>query len=188
MPIAHHLKLGPRRRLAVGLMIGVAGALAGALLMLALAGCGGGPGSPATASQTQSAQQLAQAVWLQFARCARSHGAPDFPDPQLDSQGRASFADGALAKQEMGTSQVRQACGRILSRLPASAQQQPPVTAARLRQLVAYARCIRQHGVPDFPDPRPDGTFPQPLPQKGTPQLNNAVQACRHYAPNGQTP
>ncbi len=184
MPIAHHVKPGPRRTLAAGLMIGMAGVLTGALLMLA--GCGGpGPGSPATASHTQSAQQRARAVWLQFARCARSHGAPDFPDPQLDSQGRASFADDAHVKQEMGTSQVREACGPILGRLPASAQQQPPVTAAQLRQLVAYARCIRRHGVPGFPDPRPDGTFALTPTQKGSPQLNNAVQACRQYSPRG---
>ncbi len=170
MPIAHHVKPGPRRTLAAGLMIGMAGVLTGALLMLA--GCGGpGPGSPATASHTQSAQQRARAVWLQFARCARSHGAPDFPDPQLDSQGRASFADDAHVKQEMGTSQVREACGPILGRLPA--------------QLVAYARCIRRHGVPGFPDPRPDGTFALTPTQKGSPQLNNAVQACRQYSPRG---
>ncbi len=157
MPIAHHVKPGPRRTLAAGLMIGMAGVLTGALLMLA--GCGGpGPGSPATASHTQSAQQRARAVWLQFARCARSHGAPDFPDPQLDSQGRASFADDAHVKQEMGTSQVREACGPILG---------------------------RRHGVPGFPDPRPDGTFALTPTQKGSPQLNNAVQACRQYSPRG---
>jgi hypothetical protein len=160
-----------------------AGGLAGILTILAVVGCAGTGSSPgASAGPTVSAQQQARAVWLDYARCARTHGAPGFPDPHLDSQGRASFGNRPQAKQEMETSQVKTACGHILDRLPASARGRPPVTAAQMRQLLAFARCMRAHGQPGFPGPLPDGTFPRTGPYQG--QLNHAaVLACRQLLP-----
>jgi hypothetical protein len=172
----------------------VAGFMTGALLFFALTGCGaarsGAAGSGAGGSGTGgsgpgsgpalSVQQQSQTIWLRFARCARSHGAPDFPDPNIDSQGHASFPDPGQVKQE--SLQVQGACGAILSQLPASARN-APVTAAQLRQLRAFARCLRSHGMPAWPDPKPDGTFPivgTPLAAGGkSPALISAEQACR---------
>ena len=84
----------------------------------------------------------------------RSHGAPDFPDPNVNSRGYASFADPGQVKQE--TVRVQGACGVILSQLPPSARNSP-VTAAQLGQLKAFARCLRSHGFPNFPDPDATG-------------------------------
>jgi hypothetical protein len=179
----------------VGVRVGVAGFMTGALLFFALTGCGGarygaggsgtggsGPGS----GQTQSVQQQSQTIWLRFARCARSHGAPDFPDPNVNSRGYASFPDPGQVKQE--TLRVQGACGAILGQLPASARNSP-VTAAQLRQLKAFARCLRSHGMPAWPDPKPDGTFPivgSPLAAGGKTQaLINAEQACRQVYSGG---
>jgi hypothetical protein len=197
VPPRDHRTAGPRgiaAGVAVGVKVGVAGFMTGALLFFALAGCGtarpgaggsgaGGPGaggSGAGGGQAQSVQQQSQAIWLRFARCARSHGAPDFPDPNVNSRGYASFADPGQVKQE--TVRVQGACGVILSQLPPSARNSP-VTAAQLGQLKAFARCLRSHGMPTWPDPKPDGTFPiagTPLAVGGKTQaLINAEQACR---------
>ena len=175
-----------RLRLAVGGAAGIAGFLPGTLLFLALAGCGGA--GPATTSGTspgtgQSVQQQARVVWLDYARCVRAHGFPNFPDPQVDSRGRASFGNRTQAKSI--ALQVQGSCGSILSRLPAAAQGRTPVTAAQLRQEVLFAGCLRRHGLPDFPDPRPDGTFrlagtPYASMGKTEPVLS-ALQACRSY-------
>jgi hypothetical protein len=175
-------------RLTTGMVAGLAGFLTGVLLLPALAGCAGAGSAPAApASPGMSAQQQARAVWLDYARCARSHGAPDFPDPQLDSQGRATFTNGAQVKQQMGTSQLMNACGHILGQLPASAQQPPPVSAAQLRQLLAFARCMRTRGAPGFPDPQPDGRFALSGTQKT--ELSGPVyQSCRRYLPAGGLP
>jgi hypothetical protein len=166
---------------------GLAGFLTGVLLFLALTGCAGAGSTAAPPSPGTSVQQQARAVWLDYARCARTHGAPDFPDPQLDSQGRASFTNGPQVKQEMGTSQVMSACTRILDRLPASAQQPLPVSAAQLRQLLAFARCMRTHGAPGFPDPQPNGRFSLTPTQKR--QVSGPVyQSCRRYLSAGVIP
>jgi hypothetical protein len=182
-------KAAARRGLTVGVMVGIAGLMTGALLFLALTGCGAGgsgAGGSGGTGQAQSVQQQSRAVWLRFARCARSHGAPDFPDPNLNSQGQASFPNEGQVKQE--TSQVQGACGAILRQLPAAARNSS-VTAAQLRQLKAFAHCLRSHGMPTWPDPKPDGTFPivgTPLAAGGkTPAFISADQACRNVYPGG---
>jgi hypothetical protein len=65
-------------------LLGIALAVAGVLV----AGCSGGPADPgvagvssATASPSQSATVSGEAEALQYAACMRSHGVPDFPDP-----------------------------------------------------------------------------------------------------------
>jgi hypothetical protein len=153
------------------------------MLLVAVAACGGAsPRHAAGAPAAQSAQQRAHVVWLRYATCARAHGVPDFPDPRLDSQGRASFPSDAPVKQE--SAQVNTACGAILKGLPASATRNGPVTAAQLRLLIAWARCMRSHGVPNWPDPRSDGTFPiigTPLAAEGkTGPVLGGMLACRH--------
>src|ERR1700730_12614891 len=208
VPPRDHRTAGPRGIAAgvtVGVRVGVAGFMTGALLLFPLTGCGGarsgaggsgtggsgpggsGPGgSGPGSSQTQSVQQQSQTIWLRFARCARSHGAPDFPDPNVNSRGYASFADPGQVKQE--TVRVQGTCGVILSQLPPSARNSP-VTAAQLRQLKAFARCLRSPGMPAGPDPKPDGTFPivgTPLAAGGKTQaLINAEQACRQVYSGG---
>jgi len=169
--------------------IGTAG-----LLCLALAGCGGGGttadtgatgGGPGTAGQASgSVAQQARATWLDYARCIRAHGHPDFPDPQVDSQGHATFG-GDAAQDKAMAQQAQPACGPVLQRLPASVRGQAPVTPAVLRQEALFAACLRRNGLPQWPDPRPDGTFPL----AGTPYatmgkhgpVQTALQACRRF-------
>jgi hypothetical protein len=50
---------------------------------------------------------------------------------------------------------------------------------------LAYARCMRAHGVPDFPDPDSHGQFsPRPV----TSQETAAHQVCRHLLKAGSPP
>ncbi|HYN96725.1 MAG TPA: hypothetical protein VES42_23035, partial [Pilimelia sp.] len=74
----------------------------------------------------------------------------------------------------------------VLARLPAHAQggAQP---AGDVAALTAFARCMRGKGVPDFPDPRPDGRFPiagTSVEGGKTPALARALAACRQENPD----
>lgn len=57
---------------------------------------------------------------------------------------------------------------------------------------VAYTRCMRTHGIPNFPDPAGDGTVPKLSPQElgvSSTQLDGAQRACAHLLPaNGGHP
>jgi hypothetical protein len=55
------------------------------------------------------------------------------------------------------------------------------------QKAVAYAQCMRAHGVPGFPDPDSKGNFLIKGPELGgSPgQYRSADKACRHLLPNG---
>jgi hypothetical protein len=51
-----------------------------------------------------------------------------------------------------------------------------------------FAQCMRENGVPDFPDPGPDGQFdPSQMRSSGLDmqKLQKGMTACRDLAPNG---
>jgi hypothetical protein len=83
----------------------------------------------------------------QFSACMRSHGVPNFPDP--DSQGRFSSVHIDVSKQTSAAAD--EACKHLLSRGRGTAtpqQQQQKFTFA-----LKVAGCLRAHGFPNFPDP-----------------------------------
>jgi hypothetical protein len=162
--------VGGRAAVGVGLMV-----------VVLLAGCSASGGS-AGATTTTSGQQAAAAVLREFVRCARANGMPNLPDLRLDSNGQVSIPPGTPEPPKS----VERACRSIWERLPASAsgeQERPP---ADMQALLRYARCMREHGMADFPDPQADGRFPLPQSLRGgkTPSFLRANQACRQLNPN----
>lgn len=170
-------------RLRLAVVVGITGLLAGCGAAGAASPAASPAGGSSPAGGGSSVQQQARVVWLDYARCVRSHGFRDFPDPRVDSQGKPDFGASPQVKSE--GQQAQGACGSILSRLPAAVTGQAPVTAAELHAETLFAGCLRWHGLPDWPDPRPDGTFRL----AGTPYANmgktgpvlTALQACRAY-------
>lgn len=49
---------------------------------------------------------------------------------------------------------------------------------------VAFAQCVREHGVPDFPDPQ-NGHFLIGGNDQNNPNFQSAVQSCQHLLPGG---
>lgn len=55
---------------------------------------------------------------------------------------------------------------------------------------VAYSVCMRSHGVPDYPDPEPDGSLPKGNAQAfgvSDSQYQTAERACQHLLPGSTT-
>jgi len=50
------------------------------------------------------------------------------------------------------------------------------------QQDLAFAHCMRAHGVPDFPDPLPDGGFPRTGGADSL-QSGSTMNACQHLLP-----
>ena len=87
--------------------------------------------------------------------CYRAHGDPSFPDPVYDpNDGRWHFA----VSPGSAPGGTQRACQHLFPTANAS----PPVPQAQFQALVRLAECIRQHGVPTWPDPDPDGSYPLP--------------------------
>jgi len=166
----------------MGRLVGGRAAVGVGLMVVLLAGCTASGGSQA-ATTTTSGQQAAAAVLREFVRCARANGMPNLPDLKLDSNGQVSVPPGTPEPPQS----VERACKSIWERLPASAsgeQERPP---ADIQALLRFARCMREHGVADFPDPKADGSFPltgTSMGQGKTPRGLAAMRACRQFNPD----
>jgi hypothetical protein len=161
-----------------------------------LAGCSsGGQVTPAASagSAATNVQQQALAVGRRFGQCGRDHGFPDFPDPVID-RGKLGYPD---APQET-RDQERQVlaipeCKAILGETPQLPDNRPAPSAADLRKLRDFAQCMREHGIPEWPDPKSDGTFPilgTPIQTeaKKSQRFLTATEACRQYWDKGIDP
>lgn len=112
---------------------------------------------------------------VDYAQCIRENGYPEFPDPNPD--GGFQF----LIKRGSATSfqAAQEACR---DKLPSGfLQGRQAASPEQLEAQVAFAGCMRDKGVSDFPDPSPQGGFDvnNPNLDLNTPQVRRAMEACR---------
>jgi hypothetical protein len=183
------------RRAALGMV------LAGLVALTALAACapGGRAGASASPSPTGMSDAQIQVLVNQLVQCVRENGAPGMPDVTVRN-GHVIVPDESTVDEatRRNVESALQACKAIEDRIPPSAlndqgnqaERRGP-TAADVPKLRQFAACIRQHGVPEWPDPKADGTFPirgTPLEREGkSARLSAAWQACRQYWDGGIT-
>jgi hypothetical protein len=151
-----------------------AAALVAALAAAAVlaAACGGGSRS-AAGSPGAGQGRLAQA--LAFAHCMRSHGAPNFPDP--NSSG--GFAMKPSNSSSFNVPLAHAACAHLY---PDEGKQlaDPVQQAVQQRHALAFAACMRRHGIANFPDDW-SGNVGQLISaglDPSSPQLNAALTKC----------
>jgi hypothetical protein len=155
---------------------------------LVLAACGSAP----TPSAGGSVYQRLVSMYVAYARCARSHGMPNLPDPQVDDQGNDYYPSLDRQGRWSWPQSVLQGCAKVWDRVHAIRDQFDSQQTARQThsitsraQALAFARCIRAHGFPSFPDPNTNGaTYAGALPPGFTkpnlsPQALAVINACR---------
>jgi hypothetical protein len=158
-PNTHH-RLRRRPQLAAGMLVV---ALAGVALLAATCS-GGSPGSAVahlgstatttTASGSGSTGSGKSGGLLAYSQCMRSHGLPDFPDPNSQGviEGKSSSASGGNANDLNPNSPTYQAAQKACQKY-VSGGTTPADQAQQLTEALKYAACMRSHGVTNFPDP-----------------------------------
>ncbi len=174
-------RLRRRRRLRVTSLL--AALLVG--LALTLAACGGGsdPGSSNSTSSSSSSggssgsSSSSQSGAVAFAQCVRSHGVPDFPDPQ-----NGHFLISGSDQNNPNFQSAVQACQHLL---PGGSATNGGGGGSNSSAELAFAHCMQTHGVPNFPDPSSNGALavPQGI-DANSPQFQSAFQACSSLLPN----
>ena len=118
---------------------------------------------------------------VRYSDCVRSQGVSNFPDPapgggvDLRALGAEARSPALLAAQT--------ACAKLQ---PGGSRRPSPFTGKQEQRIVAKARCIRTHGVPNFPDPTMvgPGNFGEPYLPPGwnndAPVVVKALNACKH--------
>jgi hypothetical protein len=145
-----------------------------ALTCLAVAGCrgdtdkgdgvataGGTPTSSATANNSNAGADDGDMAgkMRKFASCMREHGI-DMPDPEVDDQGRVRMQIGEGGQEGGGNPPDKEkfeAAQKECQQYLPNGGEPPKMDPADVEKMRRFAKCMRENGVPDFPDPQPDG-------------------------------
>ena len=156
-----------------------------AVLALIVVGCSSAPaGAGSSSGGTSTATSHGKAV--EFSECMRTNGISAFPDP--DASGGLTLdgiANGSsLDVNSAAFNQAMNACKHLQPAGFTGAHATPQQRTARLE----FAQCVRENGVPDFPDPTSDGPLidtnriPSSETTGGMSNLNAATQKCSQHA------
>jgi hypothetical protein len=173
--------------------------LATAALVL-LAACGGSPSSTHPGGTANAGGTARSQSAVAFSHCMRSHGLPDYPDP--DSSGTLPKTSAQLLGVSSSVFDAAQrACQQMLpatgGSLTASSIQQCYLAFVCPQALVQqalsagreFAQCMRSHGVPYWPDPTLDAEgrplFNINVPRPQPPQITAAGDECTRLDPAG---
>ncbi|MFI1989826.1 hypothetical protein [Actinoplanes sp. NPDC020271] len=164
---------------------------AGLMLAATVAGCGrtaqndslvataqSGP-APAKPTASVSTSEDPDAP-LKFSKCMREQGMTWFPDP---SGGKLSIRIPDNVKKE-DFDKAQQACRQWAP----DGENAPAPSAEDLEKARQMAKCMRENGVPGFPDPGPKGQIA--IDSKmgidpESPTFKAAEQKCDQYRPEG---
>jgi hypothetical protein len=130
-----------------------------------------------TASHTSTVTPREKAV--KFSECMRTNGVGDFPDPNASG----AFPSYGISVSKAVWMKAVAACKALQPPGTLSAK----LTPAQLSAAIKFAQCIRENGVPDFPDPvsgQPliDTTqIPSSNKPGGMTILNAAAHKCGHF-------
>ena len=141
-------------------------------------GGGHGTGTSTTSPHAGNATQLMD----EWATCMRTNGDPNQTDPTIDQYGVINItmnevsqavadevhrSSGPCSQYELAAENVLRAANPVA----------PPPTQA---QLLQYVGCMRTHGVPNMPDPGPNGesNFNAARVDPNSPSFENANKVC----------
>jgi hypothetical protein len=153
---------------------------------LLAAACGSSPSSTAPASSASAGSTAAEAV--AYAQCMRSHGVPEYPDPDSSGQLQKIGSGQQVGVSDAQLNTAQNACQKLWPyQALTPAQQQQELTAD-----LKFAQCMRSHGVPTLPDPvATNGQVEFVISTSKTginphsPQILAKVQECMHVLPPG---
>jgi hypothetical protein len=154
-----------------------------AAVLLLTAGCG--RGSATTAANTSQNGTVA------YSHCIRSHGVPNFPDPNTS---------GEIPKDKVvplaGSAQfqvAQRACQHVMPKSGLGPQETAHQQRTRVADALSFARCVRSRGVARFPDPTAQGDLSVEMVQAQgidvhSPAVLHVVQACLPASHGALTP
>lgn len=188
------------------------GGVTAALLVvgaLLLAGCGGSSPSAGVAhlgsktttttsgSGTSAAARSGNAAQaLKLSACMRSHGEPNFPDPEISTSGgatsvriRVTPASGIVLGSPTFLA-AQKACRTFEPTEAAKPAPVRPLSTQEQAQILKLAACIRLHGEPSLPDPTftGGGVHLPPSVDTHSATFKSAEQACRSLIPSSLRP
>ena len=162
---------------AIGVMV--------AIIAFSGAACSNNSPSPAVASVTADSSTPSASTSaskqdpVAFAQCMRTNGVPNFPDPQSGHSSLPQGIDPNSAAFKAANDKCKQYLGAEQGNTP------PRQDKWSVSDKLKYAQCMRDNGLPSFPDPDKNGglePFGNGIDPNST-QYKNAEKACSKYGP-----
>jgi hypothetical protein len=120
-----------------------------------------------------------QQAALAYARCMRKNGLPEFPDPDPNGQ----FSGLSHEQQNTPTFLAAQQACRSLA---PGGEHENLGDPAFVNQMRSFSQCMRENGLPDFPDPDAQGRLRgEGHEQQNDPTYQAAFEVCRDKLPGG---
>jgi hypothetical protein len=181
-----------------------AGFIATVGLALLVVACSS-PASTGSGGSSSAGRSTSSPSAVAYSQCMRSYGVPDFPDPASDGQVPKAIA------QELGVSNsqlqaAETACKHLyptnggsggvltkdtISQCEETGECPQALVQQAMTALRAYARCMRSHGVPNWPDPTIDSEgrpgvnlVAVPGTDWNSARISNIMQECQYVMPN----
>jgi hypothetical protein len=157
-----------------------------AALALGVAGCGSSSGDSGSASAASGGGGSDSTKLVQYAQCMRKNGVPSFPDPVNGQLNLQVTPGGALDPSSPQWKAAQQACKSLE---PPGLQPGSAQSNQQQSQALKFAACMRENGVPNFPDPQNQGGgfIVGEGVDPNSPQFQSALTACRKLQPGGAT-
>jgi hypothetical protein len=140
--------------------------------------------SPTGSSASTGSGSNSTSSTLAFSKCMRANGVPNFPDLSSNGmliQGNAqTMSVNGVSVSAPAFQAARAQCQKYLPSVHAS----PAQTAQQRQRGLKFAKCMRSHGVPNFPDPEvitgPGGRQEAYLPgiDPQSPAFQGGARAC----------
>jgi hypothetical protein len=152
------------------------------VVALAVAGCGNESAKNGSTGSSSSKTASTEKTTVTFSECMRENGVSGFPDPDASGEltidavlnGSSLDPDSPVFKRAMDACEDLQPAGFTGDKR----------TAAEQDKVLRFAQCVRDNGVPDFPDPTTDSPIVDTtrIPSVGNgpppPALDAAMQTC----------
>lgn len=187
-----------QKRMARPLLLALSVVAAGALV----AGCsdsgssdastsvGGSDPSSSSSSGSSGSSDSSSSAGVAYAKCMREHGVSNFPDPTEDSGGGVKLVIPQGVDQNSPTFKSAQsACQSLLYQ--GDTGDAAGSRAFDATKVAAWAKCIRENGVPNFQDPQVNGNTiiidanAAGLSGRDDPKFSKAAEACYSIRPGG---
>lgn len=130
-----------------------------------------GAANSAPAETTPAAQDPADAA-LTYSRCMRENGLSAFPD--ADTEGRIRIPLGSIDPDSAVFRAAGDACRHLAPAGWGDAKEGPGDAEVMLE----FARCMRENGLPDYPDPDPNAGLRITL-DPNDPKAQAALERCK---------
>ncbi|TGB05685.1 hypothetical protein [Streptomyces sp. MZ04] len=169
----------------------------GLLVMAGVTGCGsggddsgvasanGGSSKPSSSSAAKADKKSDQEKALEYAKCMRENGIPDFQDPEVKDDGAQLMLPEGVDPQK--GKEVSEKCKQYL---PSGGEKKGVEDPKVTEQLKKLAECMRKNGVSNFPDPQAGGggvvvDEDQTGMSPDDPKFKKAQKACAAHQPGG---